>query len=97
MDENLIRTRAEAHGKATVAGDLKAAGSDQDRGAYGAAGEDMKKMPEGLSASEVTEVRSEGEGAIVTIRYTGTSGSVDVDSVWAEREGEPKIVDLKVL
>ena len=97
MDESVIRSRAEAHGKATVAGDLKAAGADLDRSAYAAAGEVMKKMPEGLSASEVTDVRSEGDGATVTIRYTGTSGSADVESVWAEREGEPKIVDLKVL
>lgn len=97
MDADLIRTRAEAHGKATVAGDLKAAGSDLDPAAYGAAGEVMKKMPEDLSGSEVADVRSEGGQTMVTIRYAGASGSVDVESVWAEREGEPKIVDLKVL
>ena len=97
MDENVIRSRAEAHGQATVAGDLKTAGADLDKGAYGAAGEVMKKMPEGLSASEVAGVRTEGDQAIVTIRYTGSSGSADVESTWAERDGEPKIVDLKVL
>ena len=97
MDESTIRSRAEAHGKATVAGDLKAAGADLDKSAYAAAGDVMKQMPEGLSSSEVASVSSEGDQTVVTIRYTGSSGSADVESTWAERDGEPKIVDLKVL
>ena len=97
MDENVIRSRAQAHGQATVAGDLKSAGADLDKSAYGAAGEVMKKMPEGLSASEVAKVTTQGDQAIVTIRYTGAGGSADVESTWADRDGEPKIVDLKVL
>lgn len=97
MDESEIRKRAEAHGQATVAGDMKAAGADLDKSAYGAAGEVMKQMPEGLSASEVTNVNIEGDQAVVTIRYTGSSGRADVESTWAERDGEPKIVGLRVL
>lgn len=97
MDENTLRARAEAHGRATVAGDLKAAGSDLDPSAYGAAGEVMKKLPEDLTGCEVTSIEDEGERAVVTIRYTGSGGSADVTSTWAERDGEVKIVDLKVL
>lgn len=97
MDESVIRSRAEAHGQATVAGDLKAASADLDRSAYAAAGEVMKKMPEGLSGSEVTSVTTEGDQVLVTIRYSGGGGSADVESTWAERDGEPKVVGLRVL
>lgn len=97
MDESAVRQQAEAHGRATVAGDLKTAGGDLDKGAYGAAGEVMKKMPSDLTASEVTEVRSEGEEWIVSILYSGAADSATVESRWADREGTPKIVDLKVV
>lgn len=97
MDESLIRSKAEEHATATVAGDLKTAGASLDKSAYAAAADVMKKLPEAMSGSEITSFRDEGEQAAVTIRYTGASGSADVESTWADREGEPKIVGLKVL
>lgn len=97
MDEVTVRQRAEAHGRATVAGDLKTAGGDLYKGAYGAAGEVMKKMPADLSGSEVTEVRADGDEWVVSILYKGASDAATVESRWAEREGAPRIVDLKVV
>lgn len=97
MEEATVRQQAEAHGRATVAGDLKSAGGDLDKGAYAAAGEVMKKMPAELSRSEVTEVREEGDEWVVSILYSGASDSATVQSRWAERDGTPKIVDLKVV
>ena len=97
MDEAMVRQRAEAHGQATVAGDLKAAGSDLDKSAYGAAGEVMKKMPADLASSEVTDVRAEGDDCVVSIRYSGATDSATVESRWSERDGVPKIVDLEVV
>lgn len=97
MDEQTVSQKAEAHAKATVAGDLKSAGSVLDKSAYGPAGEVMKKMPGDLSGCEITSASQQGDGWLVTIRYTGTEGSVDVESTWAERDGEPKIVGLQVL
>jgi hypothetical protein len=97
MDEALVRQHAETHGQATVAGDLKKAGGDLDKSAYGPAGEVMKQMPADLSGSEVTGVSAEGEEWVVTIRYTGATDSATVQSRWADRDGAPKIVDLKVV
>jgi hypothetical protein len=97
MDEALVRQHAEAHGQATVAGDLKKAGGDLDKSAYGAAGEVMKQMPADLSGSEVTGVSAEADEWVVTIRYTGATDSATVQSRWGERDGAPKIVDLKVV
>jgi hypothetical protein len=96
MNEEIVRESAQAHAEATVAGDLKRAGSDLDRSAYGAAGKVMKQMPQDLTACEVTEVRAEGDEFVASIRYDG-AGSVTVESRWAEREGRPVIVDLKTV
>lgn len=97
MDETTIRERAQAHGEATVAGDLKRASSDLDKTAYAAAGDVMKKMPEDLSSCEVVSVTADGSDWLASIRYGGSSETTTVESRWADRDGEPKIVDLKVV
>lgn len=97
MDEATVRQRAQEHGEATVAGDLKRAGGDLDKSAYAAAGEVMKQMPEDLSACDVTSVNPEGNEWIATISYSGSSATTTVQSRWAEREGSAKIIDLKVV
>jgi hypothetical protein len=97
MDEETVRQHAEAHGRATVAGDLRAAGSDLTREAVPAAGEVMKRMPGSLSGSAIDSVTAEGDEYVVLIRYSGEDSDAVVESRWAEREGRPKIVDLKVV
>ena len=97
MDEEQVRTSAETHGRATAEGDLRVAGSFLTKDAMAKAGEVMKAMPEGLHAAEVTGVEAAGDDYVALIRYTGSSGDVTVESRWAETEGAPKIVDLKVV
>ncbi len=97
MDEATVRRRAEEHGEATVAGDLKRAGADLDKSAYAAAGEVMKQMPEDLSSCEVAAVRREDPDWVAAITYSGASTATTVESRWTEREGTLKIVDLKVV
>jgi hypothetical protein len=97
MDEETVRRHAEAHGRATVEGDLRAAGSDLTKDAMTAAGEVMKKLPASLSSSAIDGVSSEGDEYVVRIRYSGEDGDAVVESRWAEREGRPKIVDLEVV
>lgn len=97
MDETTVRERAEAHGKATVAGDLRTAGSDLTKDAMGAAGAVMKEMPDPLESCEVTSVESAGGEVVARIRYVGGGRTTTVESRWAERDGTPRIVDLKVV
>lgn len=97
MDEAAVRSSAQQHADATVAGDLKVAGSTLDKSAYGAAGEVMKKMPQSLTGCEIVSTVADGDDYVVTIRYDGDGSSATVESRWAEREGQPKIVDLKAL
>jgi hypothetical protein len=97
MDESTVRDRAEAHGKATVAGDLRVAGADLTKEAMSQAGDVMKAMPDPLESSEVTSVQTDGAEFVAQIRYAGGGSETMVESRWADRDGTPKIVSLKVL
>ena len=97
MDESTVRDRAEAHGKATVAGDLRTAGSDLTKAAMAQAGDVMKALPDPLESSEVTSVQADGNEFVAQIRYAGGSSETIVESRWAEADGGVKITALKVL
>ena len=97
MDESSVRTDAEDHAQATVAGDFRRAGSYLAKEAMGQAGEIMKQMPEGLKASEVTSVDPSANGFSVQIRYDGSEGDLLVESLWEERDGAARIVNLRAL
>jgi hypothetical protein len=97
MEEEIVRRQAEAHAQAMVAGDLKAAGRDLTQDALPAAGAVMKEMPKSLTGSAIDSVRAEGNEYVVLIRYSGEDSAAVVESRWAEHDGRPKIVDLKVI
>lgn len=97
MDEGLVRRHAESHGEATVAGDLKTAGSDLTPEGMSKAGAVMAKMPKELTGSSIESVSTQGEITTVRIKYTGSDGEALVDSDWAEHDGRPKIIDLRVV
>ena len=97
MDESTIRDRAEAHGKATVAGDLRTAGADLTKAAMAQAGDVMKAMPDPLESSEVTSDQADGAEFVAQIRYSGGGSETLVESRWADEGGTPKIAALKVL
>lgn len=97
MDESTIKKHATSHGEATVAGDFKTAGRDLTPEAVAQAPGVMKAMPPDLSGSEVTSVDKDGNAYVAVIEYSGDGGSIRVASRWEEREGRPRIVDLKVV
>lgn len=97
MDEDSIREHAANHGKATVAGDLKTAGRDLTPEAVEQAPGVMKAMPKSLSDADITSVERDGSAYVAVIEYSGGGESTKVASRWEEREGRPRIVDLKVL
>lgn len=97
MDESTVREHAEIHAKATVAGDLKTAGSALTKEAMAQAPGVMKAMPATLGSCEVTSVQADGSEVVAQIRYAGGDEEATVESRWAEQDGTPKIVALKVL
>jgi hypothetical protein len=97
VDEDTIREHASNHGKATVAGDFKTAGRDLTPEAVEQAPGVMKVMPKSLSDSTITSVERDGDAYVAVIEYSGGGESTKVASRWEERDGRPRIVDLRVL
>ena len=96
MDETAVREQAQAHGNATVEGDLNRAGQDLTKEAMAGAGAVMKAMPQSLKSAEIDNVEAAGDGFVVLIRYSGDGDSIVVRSRWEEQDGRPKIVELGV-
>ena len=97
MEESSVREHAEAHGQALVDGDLRKAGSDLTPEMQAVAGDVMAHFPRKVATAEVVSVETGGEEAVVRARYAGDDTEVTVESRWAERDGRPKIVDMKVV
>jgi hypothetical protein len=97
MDEQRVREDAEAHGNAVVRNDLRTAGSYLSPEAMKAAQAVMGELPLPLQSAEVSEVTSDGAAVVAQIRYAGESGQKVVESRWEDRDGDPKIVGLRVL
>jgi hypothetical protein len=96
MDVEMVRAEASKHGDAVAGGDMATAGSSLAKEAYGQAGEVMKAMPKEIRSAEVASVEPEGEGFIAKIVYRGDDSETVVASTWEEREGQPKIVGLRI-
>jgi hypothetical protein len=97
MDEAKVREHAEAHGQAVVAGDLRKAGSDLTKSGMAAAGDVNPKLPRPVTGAEVLSVDASGDEFVATIRYTGEGSEATVESRWADQDGRPMIVDMKIV
>jgi hypothetical protein len=97
VDEQTVREHAQAHGDATVAGDLKRAGGDLTPEAMAQAPGVMGEMPRSLTGAEIASLIAEGDEFVAVIRYIAAGGEAVVESRWAERDGRPKIVNLRTL
>lgn len=97
MDEQKVREHATAHADAVVAGDLRQAGSDLDEGMQETAGQVMRGLPRPVTGAEIESVEESGAETTVLLRYSGEDKSVLVESRWAERDGRPKIIGLRLV
>ncbi len=97
MDETAVRTHAEEHGAALVSGDLRKAGGDLTPEAQAQAPDVMSNFPKTVESAEVTSLDVQGEEAVVRALYKGEGKEITVESRWGERDGRPKILDMKVV
>ncbi|HEX2050235.1 MAG TPA: hypothetical protein VHJ34_06320 [Actinomycetota bacterium] len=96
MDENVVRERAQAHGDAVVAGDLRRAGGDLTKEAAAQAPAVMAKLPRPLRSARVEAVTAAGDDFVARTSYEGDDAATTVDSRWAERDGKVSIVELSL-
>jgi hypothetical protein len=97
MDEQSVREHAQAHGDAVARNDLRTAGSDLAPEGMKTAQDVMGQLPRPVREAKVFDVTSEGAAVVALIRYRGESEEKVVESRWEERDGTPKIVDLRVV
>ena len=97
MDEQAVRTHAEEHGQAVKNGDLRKAGGDLTPEAQAQAPDVMSSFPKTVETADVQSLDLQGEEATVQIRYAGEGKEVTVETKWGERDGRPKILDMKVI
>lgn len=98
MDEGAVRQAAEDHAGAVVEGDLRrAARYLTDEVMLSAQRLMSERFPTKLESGEVLSVETAGEQSRARIRYAGEGQDVTVESVWAERDGRPKIVALDAI
>ena len=97
MDEQAVRTQAEQHGQALVDGDLRKAGGDLTPEAQAQAPDVMSNFPKKVETAEVVSLEVSGDEATVQALYKGEGKEVTVESRWGERDGRPKILDMKIV
>lgn len=96
MDEDQVRERAEAHGRAVVENDLRTAGADLTPEGMKDAATVMPQLPKPVTASEVLSVEPAGSDYLVRIHYSGEDGDATVGSRWTDRDGRPMITAMSV-
>lgn len=97
MDKEVVRSYAEAHARAVIAGDMKRSALDLLEECIPQAVEVMKQMPDNVVRANVEVVGREGEEWRVRIVYTGEGGACTrVESCWVERNGRPMVRDARV-
>lgn len=97
VDEQTVRTHAQEHGAALVDGDLRRAGSDLTPEAQAQAPAVMSNFPKKVESAEVVSLDVQGDEAVVHALYKGEGKEVTVEARWGERDGRPKILDMKVV
>ena len=97
MDEGSVREHAQQHANAVMAGDMNTAGRDLTQEGMAAAPQVMKGMPRPITSVEIVKVEDSGGQFVAHIAYRGDGSEHVVASHWEDRDGRPKIVDLRVV
>ena len=93
MDEQAVRTRAEAFCEAIVAGDVERAIVDFSPALRQNLGEVLSLLPLPSTAAAIDSIERGGSGYNVILRLTGATEEVLVQTRWKDRDGEPTIVE----
>jgi hypothetical protein len=97
MDEQAVRTRAEALCEALVAGDVERAIGDFSPALRQNLGEVLTLFPLPASAATIDTIERSPTGFVINLRLTGAGEEVVVQTRWKDRDGEPTIVEASHL
>ena len=97
MDEQVVRTRAQAMCDALAAGDIERATADFSPELRRNLGEVLALMPLPANDVVIESIDHGGAGYNVVVRMTGEVDEVLIQTRWKEREGEPRVVEASHL
>ncbi len=93
MDEDTLRSYAEAHGKAVVDGDIPHLMADMTPEAQAGMNDLGRALPRPTTQADVRSIEIDGDSAVVHIRYSGGEREVTIRSVWRQEGERPLIVE----
>jgi hypothetical protein len=97
MDEQAVRTHAQAVCDALAAGDIERAIGEFSAELRRNLGEVLALMPLPANEVEIQSIEHGGSGYNVVIRLAGEVDEVLIQTRWKDRDGEPRMVEASHL
>jgi hypothetical protein len=98
MEEQDVRTRAEAMCAALVTGDIGVATTDFSPELQRNLGEVLSLIPLPATGATIDAIdRGGGSGFIVTLRLVGESEEVLIQTRWKDRDDQPVVIEVSHL
>jgi hypothetical protein len=97
MDEQDVRTHAQAHLDALVAGDVDRAIQDLSTELRSNLGEIMAMLPLPLTSAAIESVDMAGTGYVAVLHLVGETAESRLETRWKDRAGRPTIVEASHL
>lgn len=93
MDPAIVRDHAETFCSALLEGDMTRASESLSRELRANLGELVAILPLPLTEATIDSVEVGGSGYVAMLRLVGESGSIQLQTRWKERDGQPTIVE----
>lgn len=97
MDEQAVRSSAEAFGAALVDGDVDRAIGHFSEQLRRNLGEVLALFPLPATEATIESIDRSGPGFNVVVRLVGETDEVEVQTRWKDRDGEPTVVEASHL
>ena len=97
MDENLVRSSAQAVGDALVAGNVDAAIDYLSDELKRNPGEIVAMLPLPATETEIVSVERPGPAVVTVLKVSGETADDELQLRWKDRDGEPRIVEVSHL
>ena len=97
MDEQAVRTRAEAFCNALVAGDIDLAAQELSNELRSNLGNLVSMLPLPIATATIEAVDRTASGFRLELQLTGESSETQIETRWKERDDRPVIVEVSHL
>ncbi len=97
MEEQDVRTHAEALCAGLVAGDIERATTDFSKELRQNLGEVLALLPLPATEATIESVERGGSGFVAVLRLVGENEEVQIQTRWKDRDGAPTVIEASHL